>query len=226
MSVAKLSGTADPHYRRLRVTVMSLTSTMPDTRWKWALLLGATLGLVSTLANTSAYFRLAYSLRYLADPGLFLDALITIEGLGVGESPLETWLLIIPVNVAFYTLLFYVVIAGISTLNPKIVIAMGLILAIIVAAILAPRIQKHNHYATLYSSLKQGTGRAGLLQQWGPPSFLGTCQSFVKWDGNPIPPGTKSCVEELWYSSPITSDVWGIGFDEDGHAISKYHRIW
>jgi hypothetical protein len=204
---------------------MSLAPTKLKTKWKWALLFGAMLGLVSTLTNTSPDFRLAHFLRYLADPGIFIQALIMLEGHG-GGSPLETWLLIIPINIALYTLLFYGVITGICKLPPKLVIAVGTILVIFFAAILVPKIRKHNYYATLYSLLKQGTSRSEVLQQWGPPSFFGACKPTNRWDGNPMPADTKSCVEELWYSSPISSDEWGVGFDEDGHAISKRHYIF
>jgi hypothetical protein len=210
--------------RKPRARTMSLAPTMSKTKWKWALFFGAMLGLFPTLASTSPDFRFAYILRHFAEPGIVLQILIMREWHG-GGSPLETWLLIIPINIALYTLLFYGVITGISKLSPKLVMAMGTILVIIVVAILAPKIRKHNHYTVLYASLQQGTSRTEVLQKWGPPSFSRACDYIVRWDGNPIPPGIKSCVEELRYSSPITSDQWGIGFDEDGHAISKDHFI-
>lgn len=202
---------------------MSLTPTTPKRRWRWALFLGGTLGLVSTLtADLSPEFRLAYSLRHLADPGLFLRGLITSAGLG-GGGDLETWLVSIPINVALYTLLLYGIISGVAKLPAMARVGIGAALGVALIAIFVPKIQKHNHYAILYGSLKQGTTKTEVLQKWGPPAFLGVCKPFVKWDSNPIPPGTKNCVEELWYSSPLTPETWGIGFDADRHAISKYH---
>lgn len=170
----------------------------------------------------SPYFRFAYVLRYLAISGIVLQILIMHEWHG-GGSPLETWFLIIPLNIVLYTVLFYGVITGISKLSPKLVIAMGTILVIIFSAILVPKIRKFNHFRNFYGSVKQGASKTEVLQELGPPSFTPACRYIVRWDGNPVPGDTKSCVEELWYSSPITSDAWGIGFDEDGHAISKYH---
>lgn len=196
---------------------MSLAPTKSKTKWKWALFFGGILGVVSTLGATSPYFRFANILRHFAEPGLVLQILI------ISGAALSPWFIIIPVNITLYTLLFYGVITGISKLSPKLVIAMGAILVIIVTTILVPKIRKFNHYRNFYGSLKQGASKTEVLQELGPPSFTPACGPILRWGDNPIPADTKSCVEELWYSSPITSEAWGIGFDEDGHAISKYH---
>ena len=203
---------------------MSLAPTKTKTEWRWALFFGGMLGLVSTLTNISPDFRFAHTLRYLATPGFLFDALIMFTGHD-GGTRFATWFLIMPVNITVFTVLFHGVITGISKLSPKLAIVMGTILVITVATIVVPKIRKHNHYTILYSSLKQGTSRTEVLQQWGPPRFSSACDYIVRWDGNPISLGIKSCVEELRYSSPITSDQWGIGFDEDGHAVSKDHFI-
>lgn len=213
---------------------MSLMPTPVSPKWKWSLSIGVVIGLVSGLAGIGPFYinfyyhealaRLAYLFRLFELPGLFLQALILQEAHG-GGSPLETVFLVIPLNILLYTLFFYGVITGFAKFSAKVRIIIGAILVIILVSVLVPAIRKFNHLRKVYGLLKPGASKTEVLQEWGPPSFSSIC-SGVRWDGTPIPIDAKSCVEELWYSSPITSESWGVGFDKDGHAISKDHNIF
>ncbi len=94
-----------------------------------------------------------------------------------------------------------------------------------VAAILILEIWKVNHYQSAYNALKQGATKTEVISDWGPAKDSKSCRSGGTWDDKPIPPGTKDCVEELWYFSRVTPEQWAIGFDEDGRAVSKYHFV-
>lgn len=181
------------------------------------------LGGLDTYVENETMSRLAAWFHYIGFPGLFVDFAILGEGSGWTR---DTVLLIIPINIAFYTFLFCGVIAAVNKLPRWVVIVLGTILGIVLLAILVPRIRKFNHYRYAYRSLEVGEREDEVLKEWGPPSFKPACRPLPRWGDDPIPVGTKGCVEELWYSSPVaTQEAWGIGFDEDGHAISKYHLI-
>lgn len=87
------------------------------TKWKRSLYIGGCVGIVPLFAGLVMFgvspgtvlSRLAYLLFALGMPGLLLEAIVMREPHG-GGTPLEMLLLVMPLNIIFYTLLSYIAI--------------------------------------------------------------------------------------------------------------------
>jgi hypothetical protein len=79
-------------------------------------------------------------------------------------------------------------------------------------------------YANAYEKLTVGTPKSEVVKAFGTPTRTSKCDLVPSWDGG-RPLRSNECVEEYWYGSRISPEQWTIGFDVDGHVVTKYYFV-
>lgn len=99
--------------------------------------------------------------------------------------------------------------------------------SVVVAVLLATTIpvayilqQKSDSHA--FDIISQGDSKEVVVALLGRPDEVRSCSGTLYWGGDhqQLGPNRGQCIEEFYYSSAPAS--WSVGFDAEGHAVSKY----
>jgi hypothetical protein len=78
-----------------------------------------------------------------------------------------------------------------------------------------------------FELIHRGDSESQVLARLGSPHRVTGAPVSVGWDTDGA--ATKNhgeCVKEFWYDPPsISGDAYTVGFDSQGHAVSKYRYL-
>jgi hypothetical protein len=104
--------------------------------------------------------------------------------------------------------------------------AFGLLVAgilIVVLVYVAHPFYKSSTLQQGYKDIKRGMRERRVWELMGRPTTEGVCKNRLTWDEEYLGPSEGVCIKEYRYESPKTTEVWIVGFDANGRAVSKYH---
>lgn len=84
---------------------------------------------------------------------------------------------------------------------------------------------QYRRYEKAYAGLERGASRSGVLESFGDPDEIQSCQGALSWDGEPLNVDAPECVEEFRYQSRISPEQWFVGFDASGRVVGKAHFV-
>jgi hypothetical protein len=86
---------------------------------------------------------------------------------------------------------------------------------------IARLVRQHSRYERAYEGLRRGTDKSEVLEHFGRPSLIESCNLSPSWDA--MPAANVECVEQFRYVSWVSPEQWIVGFDRHSRAVTKYY---
>ena len=106
----------------------------------------------------------------------------------------------------------------------KVAIGISILVGVALIVLIAGCVLQYKRYERAYARLLPRVSEASVREAFGTPREVRQCGQEPSWDGEPVAQRV-ACAKELWYFSRISPEQWGIGIDQEGKVIAKYHFV-